>query len=119
MLEDDAEVRGSRWWWLVLTPAGRGVVVLLQHAGGDAPALTDRQAVLFRPNPDIAAALTVRCGPPGTARLGPPRLAGVLKIGCEVFAERGGVLGVQVDLIVGAVEGEPHRLLRRSTGPIS
>ena len=43
---------GSRWWWLVLALVGRRVV-LLQHTSGDAPSLTDCQAVLFRPGPDI------------------------------------------------------------------
>jgi hypothetical protein len=66
----------------VLASVGRRVV-LLQHAGRDAPALTDRQAVLFRPGPDITAALTVDCGPTAPARLCPPGLAGVLKIGRE------------------------------------
>src|SRR6266851_2819291 len=102
---------------LRLAPADRRVV-LLQHAGRDTAALTDCQAVLFRPGPDITAALTADCGPPGPARLCPPGLAGVLKIGRELLAERGGVLGVQVNLIVGAVEGEPHRLLRRAAGQI-
>ena len=39
----------------VLAPAGR--VVLLDHAGGDAPALAHRQAVPFGPGPDITRAL--------------------------------------------------------------
>jgi hypothetical protein len=42
----------------------------------------------------------------------------VLYVGSELLAERGGVLGVQVDFIVGAVKGEPHGLLRRATGQI-
>jgi len=37
--------------WLVLVPDGR--VVLFHHAGGDAPALAHRHAVLLRPGPDI------------------------------------------------------------------
>jgi hypothetical protein len=44
--------------------------------------------------------------------------AGVLKICRELLAERGGVRGVQVDLIVGALEGEPRRLLCRAAGQI-
>src|SRR6266704_3643546 len=91
-------------------------VVLLCHAGRDAPALANRQAVLLCPGPDITAALTA--GPPGPARLGPPGLAAVLNVGRELLAERGGVLGVQVDLIAGAIESEPHRLLRRAAGQI-
>jgi len=39
--------------------------------------------------------------------------AGMLKVGRELLAERGGVLGVQVDLITGALEGEPDGLLGR------
>src|SRR5216684_1555447 len=111
------KVLGSRRWWLGLAPVGRRVVLLCQ-AGRDAAALTDRQALLLRPGPDVTAALTARCGPPGPAGRCPPGLAGVLKVGCELLAERGGVLGVQVDLIVGALEGEPYRLLRRATGQI-
>jgi hypothetical protein len=42
----------------------------------------------------------------------------VLQVGRELLAELGGVLGIQVDLIVGAVEGEPHGLLRRAAGQI-
>jgi hypothetical protein len=42
----------------------------------------------------------------------------VLYVGRELLADRGSVLGVQVDLIAGAVEGEPHRLLRRAAGQI-
>jgi len=104
-----------RRWWLGLAPAGRRVV-LLQHAGRDAPALTDRQPVLLRPGPpDITAALTAGCDPSGSASRCPPGPAGVLQIGRELLAERGDVLGVQVDLIIGAIESEPHRLLRRAT----
>jgi hypothetical protein len=42
----------------------------------------------------------------------------MLKIGRESLAEHGGILGVQVDLIVGAVEGGSHRLLGRAVGQI-
>jgi hypothetical protein len=38
--------------------------------------------------------------------------------GRELLAERGSVLGVQVDLIVGAIEGEPHSLHRRAAGQV-
>src|SRR6266516_2788674 len=80
--------RGPRRWWPGLAPAGRRVV-LLCHAGRDAPARTDRQAMLLCPGPDITAALTARRGPPAPARLCPPGLAGVLKIGRQLLAERG------------------------------
>src|SRR5579859_970338 len=99
-----------------LAPAG--CVVLLGHAGGDAAALADRQAMLFRPGADITRALAAGCGPPGTARLRPPGAAGVLKVGRELLAERGGVLGVQVDLIVGAVEREPDGVLGWAAGQV-
>ena len=42
----------------------------------------------------------------------------MLEIGRELLAQRGAVLGVQVDFIVGAVEGEPYRLLGRAAGQI-
>jgi hypothetical protein len=38
--------------------SGRGGFVLLDNARRDAPALADRDALVFRPRPDIAAALT-------------------------------------------------------------
>jgi hypothetical protein len=79
---------------LVLASVGRRVV-LLCHAGRDAPALTDRQAVFLRPGPDITAALTAGRGPPGPARLCPPGAAGVLNVGRELLAKRGGVLGIR------------------------
>ena len=78
--------------------------------------------MLFRPGPDITGTLTVCRGPPGSARLCPPSLAGVLYRACsirrELLAERGGVLGAHVDLMVGALEGKPHRLLGRAAGQI-
>ncbi len=63
-------------WWLA--PAGR--VVLVHHAGGDAPALAHRQAVLFRPRPDITRALAGGRGPPCTAGLCPARASCVLNV---------------------------------------
>jgi hypothetical protein len=61
------------------------VVLLVDHAGRDAPALTDRQAVLLRPGPDVTAALTISRGPPGPTALRPPRLPGVLNIRRELL----------------------------------
>jgi hypothetical protein len=104
-------LRGDRE--VVLAPVARGVV-LLHHAGRDAPAPADRDAVVFRSGPDITGALTAGHGTPGPARWCPPGLAGVLEERGELLAERGGVLLVQVDLIVRAADGEPHRLLRRA-----
>ena len=43
---------------LVSGSSGRGVV-LLHHAGRDAPAVADRDALLFGPRPDVATALAV------------------------------------------------------------
>jgi hypothetical protein len=100
-------------WEVVLAPVARGVV-LLHHAGWDAPALIDRDAAVFRPGPDITAALTAGRGTPWPARWRPPGLAGVLEERGELLAKRGGVLLVQVDLIVCAAEGEAHRLLCRA-----
>jgi hypothetical protein len=37
----------------------------------------------------------------------PPCLARMLHIGREQLAERGGILGVQIDLIAGVIHGEP------------
>jgi len=42
----------------------------------------------------------------------------VLKVGGELLAELGGVLGVQVDLIIGALEREPGSLLGRAAGQV-
>ena len=93
-------------------------VVLFHHAGRDAPALANCQAVLFRPGPDVTRALTVSRGPPGATRLRPSGSAGMRKVGLELLAERGGVLGVQVNLIVRALEREPDSLLGRAAGQI-
>src|SRR5579859_6192691 len=86
-------------WWLGSAALARGLV-LVHHAGRDPAALTDRQAMLFRPGPDITRTLPTRCGPPGAA--------GMLDVGRELLAQRSGVLGVQVDLIIRALEGEPQ-----------
>ena len=95
-----------------------GCVVLLDHGGRDAPALTDRHAVLFRPGPDITRALPVGGLPPRPARRCPPVPAGMLEVGRELLGERGGVLGIQVDLIVGAFEREPDGLLGRAAAQV-
>jgi hypothetical protein len=42
----------------------------------------------------------------------------MLKVGRELLAERGGVLGVQVDLIIGAVEREPDGLVGWAAGQV-
>src|SRR5262249_61131499 len=93
-------------------------VVCAGQVGREAAGLTDRQAVLLGRGPDIPGALPAGRGPPGPARRCPPRPAGVLNVGRELLAERGGVLGAQVDLIVGALEGKPHRLPGRAASQI-
>jgi hypothetical protein len=107
-------VRGLAPRGLVACLASAGRVVLFHHAGGYAPALAHRQAVLFGPGPDVTRALAVSRGPPGAARLRPPGPAGMLNIGRELPAELGGVLAVQVNLIVRALEREPVSFLGRA-----
>src|SRR5262249_39029846 len=94
--------------------ASLGGLILRYHPGWDAPPLTDRDAMVLRPGPDIAAELTARRGAGRPAKLSPPGLAGVLDERCELLAERGRVLLAQVDFIVRATEREPHRLIRRA-----
>jgi hypothetical protein len=91
--------------------SGGGGFVLLDHAGRDAPAPADRDAVVFHPRPDVAAALPARCGPRRPAARTAAGLAGVVDVGRDLLAEGGGVLRAEVDLVVGAVEPEPQRLV--------
>src|SRR5712692_3048790 len=91
-----------------------GGLVLLDHAGGDPAAGADREAVVFGPRPDLAAALPAGRRPRRPARRPAARLAGVLDERRELLAEGTGVLGAQVDLVVGTAEPEPHRLIRRA-----
>jgi hypothetical protein len=89
-----------------------GGLVLLSDAGGNAPAVADRDAAGSCPRPDTITALPAgRTSPAPAARL-PPGLAGMADEGLELAAERLGVLLAQVDLVRRAVEGEPHRLIR-------
>ena len=92
--------------------SGRGGFVLLDNARRDAPALADCDAVVFRPRTDIAAALTARCGTHRPAALSPSSLAGMFNVGRDLPAEPAGVLLAEVDLVVGAAEPEPQRLIR-------
>ncbi len=91
-----------------------GGLVLLNDASGDAPAGADRDAGLFRPCPDAPAAVPAGCGPRRPTALSPPGLAGMTGERCELAAERRGVLGAQIDLILGAIHPEPHRLVCRA-----
>jgi hypothetical protein len=96
-------------------PFGGGVV-LLHHAGGDAPALADCDALVLRPGPDIAAALTACRGPRRLTSWSPACFAGVADDGGELLAQRRSVLLAQVDLILRAAE--PERTVS-SAGPPS
>jgi len=84
--------------------------VLPGHAGWNAAAALTARPCFFaeaRISPE-------RCRLDGA----PPGFAGVLHIGRELLAERSAILGVQVDLIVGAFEGEPQGLRCRAAGQI-
>ena len=76
----------------------RRSLVLVHHVGRDSPALTNRDAVVFRPGPDVTAALTACRGTPRTAGLCPPDLAGILDERRRLLMEGGGVLLTQVYL---------------------
>src|SRR5690348_12556642 len=65
-------------------------IILLHHAGRDAAAFTDRQAVLVCPGPDITRTLPAGSGPPGPAGRCPSGLASVLNVWGEPLAERRG-----------------------------
>src|SRR6266496_1642758 len=101
-------------WPGCVSASSGGGLVLLDDAGGDAPAVTERDALVFGPRADTAAALTACRGPPGPAALSLPGLAGVADEGRELPPERGGVLGAQIDLVLCAAQPEPHRLIRRA-----
>jgi hypothetical protein len=70
----------------------RGAFVLLDHARRDAAALADRDTLVLRPRPDIAAALTACCGTYRSAALSSSSLAGVFDVGRDLPAEPAGVL---------------------------
>ena len=57
--------------------------------------------------------ILVGCGPPRPAALSPGP-AGVIDERCEIAAERRGVLGAQIDLILGAIHPEPHPSICRA-----
>src|SRR5215475_13232638 len=91
-----------------------GGLVLVQDTGGDAPPRADRDAGLLRPRPNIDAALPACRAAPGLPPRSPSRLAGTCDERCQPPAERGGVAGAQVNLVAGAADGEPHRLIGRA-----
>jgi len=86
--------------------------VLLDNVRRDAPALADRDALVFRPRPDIATALMARSSTHRAGALSPSRLAGMVNVGRDLPAEPAGILLAEVDLVVGAAEPEPQRLIR-------
>jgi hypothetical protein len=92
-----------------------GGPVPLHHAGGDAPAGADRDALVFRPGPDVAAVLAAGCGRARPAPRCWSRLAGVLDKGRKLLAERPGVLRAQVDLVRRAAEPELHGLVAQAS----
>src|SRR6266487_178393 len=107
-------IRGlfGRPWMSLASGSFGGGFVLLNDAGGDAPAFADRDALVFRPRPDTTAALATGCGTPRPAALCPSSLAGMVDEGRELAAERRGVLPAQIDLILRAVQAESHRRIR-------
>src|SRR5262249_52981349 len=89
-------------------------LVLLDNVGGDAAAAAERGALIFRPRPDGRAAAPAGGSPPRPVPLPAARPAGVSEVGGELAAESRGVAGVQIDLVVGAADPEPHGLIRRT-----
>ena len=53
-------------------------VVLLNDGCGDTPAVADRDAMVFGPGPDLAAAFTACCGAPGPVARSAASFAGVV-----------------------------------------
>src|SRR5262249_36772086 len=69
----------------------RGGFVLLNDAYTDAAAAVDRDALIFGPCPDIAAALAACRSAPWPPALSFASRAGMFDERCELAAERGGV----------------------------
>ena len=61
--------------------------VLLDNVRRDAPALADRDALVFRPRPDIATALMARSSTHRAGALSPSRLAGMVNVGRDLPAD--------------------------------
>lgn len=64
-----------------------------RHAGRDVAAFTDHLAVLLPPMPGYHPGVPARHRAQGGAGLVPAGLAGVLDVGREQLAQRGGILG--------------------------
>lgn len=92
-----------------------GGVEGLLDGGGDAAAVGDLVAVAARPVPDRDGVLPVGCGAlrcaGGGAAAASAGAAGVIDPGRQVLPQGGGVLGVEVDLVVGAVQAEGDGLV--------
>jgi hypothetical protein len=89
-----------------------GGLVLLNDAGPGSARGAGRNVLILGPCPETAAALAAWRGPPGPAVLSFAGSAGMLDEGPELAVERGGVLAAQIDLVVGAADSEPDRLVR-------
>jgi len=92
-----------------------GGFILLDNAGGDAAAAAERDAPVFRPGPDVRAALLAGGSPIRPVPLSSARLAGVLDVGGELLAESASVGGVQVDLV--SVPPIPDRTVLSAGAP--
>ena len=91
--------------------AGRGCLVLHDYARRDTAALADCDALFHGPGPAVTAALTAGRSAGTPAGRGSASLAAMLDIRRDLLAERGSVLLAQVDLVLGAAETEPDRLI--------
>jgi hypothetical protein len=78
---------------------------------GMRPPAAERDAPVFGPGPDVRAALSAGGSSLRPVPLSSARLAGVLDARGELLAESASVDGVQVDLVVGASDPGPHRLI--------
>src|SRR6266487_2026026 len=90
-----------------------GGSVLGRNACRDAPPLANRDALVLRPRPDVAAALAASRGTRRSARLR-SRHAGMVEEGRHLRAEPRGVLVAQVNFVLRAAYPEPQRLLGRT-----
>ena len=99
---------------LVPIQAWSSPVVAARHCstmlGGDAPA--GRDAMVFSPRPNTAAALPACCRPPGPAWLSLASPAHMPMKGASLRPNAVAFLA-QVDLILSAADPEPDRLIRR------